>query len=133
VAGRQSTSFRNTVGKVSPIVFSKAGAQTVAALAEKRYNTGNTPLRVRKVVASLGTAPTGASFVVDVKVNGTSVFAAAGDRATITATNTTGSAVPSKTDLDVISVLPGQYLTVEVTQVGSSVAGSDLRVEVFAG
>lgn len=133
MAGRQSSSFRNTVGKVRPVVFTKLGAQTVAALLDRHYNSGNTPLRVGRVDIALGTAPTAASFVVDVKIDGTTVFTGASTRPTITATNFTGHATPDKTDLDAISVKPGQYVTVEVTQVGSSVAGSDLRVQVVLG
>jgi hypothetical protein len=133
VAGRQSSSLRNRIAKLVPVVFSKAGAQTAVALPERHYNDGNTPLKVQKVVANLGTAPAGSAFVVDVKISGTSVFAVAGDRLSIAAGSNTGQAVPTKTDLDAISVKPGQYLTVEVTAVGSGTAGSDLRVQVYLG
>lgn len=133
MAGRQSTSFRNTVAKVAPVVFSKAGAQTAVALPERHYNHGNTPLRVQKVHVALGTAPAGSAFVVDVKVSGTSVFTGAAARASVAAGSNAGFAVPDKPDRDAVSVKPGQYLTVEVTQVGSGTAGSDLRVQVELG
>ena len=112
--------------------FEKAGAQTVAAFAKKWYNTSSVPLFVRKVVASIGTAPTGAGLVVDAKINGTSVFAAAGDRCTIAATKFTGSAVPTAVG-DLVRVNPGSYVEVNVTVVGSTVAGSDLAVTVLFG
>jgi hypothetical protein len=130
VAGRQSYSAR---AQNANITLSKAGAQTVAALPEKVYNPYDVGLKIKKVHISLGTAPTGASFVVDVKINGTSVFTNASDRPTITATNFQGSSTTFKTDVDASTVKPGQYVTAEVTQVGSSVAGSDLRVTVLFG
>lgn len=131
VAGRQSSSARNQ--SVAPFVFAKSGAATVAALPERQVNSYDVPLRVRKVVLTAGTAPAGSALVVDVKINGTSVFNAAGDRASIAAGAQVGSAVPTKTDLDAISVKPGQYVTAEVTAVGSGTAGSDLRVAVHLG
>lgn len=130
--GRKYSSFVNDVAKAGGRTadFEKAGAVTVAALPKRYYNDTNVPLRVRKVELSAGTAPTGAALVVDVKINGTSVFAAAGDRAKINASASTGSGVPNKTG-DAIEVLPGQYVTAEVTQIGSTVAGSDLAVRVL--
>lgn len=132
MAGRQSSSARSLT--LSPVVFTKLGAQTAVALTERHYNTTNANQRVQKVVAAVGTAPTGAALTVDCKINGTSVFAAAGDRASIAASAfvSTGG-TPTKTDVDTAILKPGQYLTVEVAQIGSSVAGSDLRVQVQLG
>lgn len=112
--------------------FEKAGAQTAVALAKKWYNTSTAPLYVRKIVASVGTAPTGATLVVDAKINGTSVFAAAGDRCAIAIGAFTGSKVPNAAG-DLLRVNPGSYVEVAVTQIGSTVAGSDLAVTVLFG
>lgn len=129
VAGRQSYSERNR--NAAPTVISKAGAQTAVALPERVYNPYANALRIAKVIVSLGTAPAGSTFVVDVKVNGTSVFAGAGTRAIVATGANTGSAVPDKTDTDTALVKPGQYVTAEVTQIGSGTAGSDLRVTIL--
>jgi len=131
VAGRQSSSARNQ--SVAPFIFSKSGAASAAALPERQYNSYDVPLRIRKIALSAGTAPAGSALKVDVKINGTTVFAASGDRAAIAASQNTGTAVPTKTDLDAITVKPGQYVTAEITDVGSSTAGSDVRVVVHLG
>jgi hypothetical protein len=78
-------------------------------------------LGVRAVV---GTAPTGASLLVDVNRDGTTVFTTQSARPTITTgTNTSTTTVPAVT-----AVSTTQYLTVDIDQVGSTVPGSDLSV-----
>lgn len=131
-SGRRSYSLQNSIAKVNPVQFERSGTVATGALPKRFVNGGQTPFVVQRVSAIVGTAPTGAALVVDVKVNGTSVFAAAGDRASVAASQTQGSAVPTKTGDDIV-VKPGQYLSVEVTQVGSTVAGSDLSVQVTLG
>lgn len=133
MAGRQSSSWTNDVGAVAPVRFSKTGAQTVATLPGSWRNHGNTPRRLLRTSAHVGTAPTGASLVVNVLVDGVSVYNATGDRLAIPAGQKSAENKPSKTDLDAISVKPGQVVTVDVTQVGSTVAGSDLEVALFLG
>ncbi len=132
VAGRQSS--RGYGNSLPPAVFEKTGTQTVAAIGGRHYNHTNANQRIRLVHASVVTAPTGAALTVDCKINGTSVFAAAGDRASIAASGfaSTGGE-PTKTDVDTAVVKPGQYVTVDVAQIGSSVAGADLRVQVVFG
>ena len=74
--------------------------------------------------ASVSTAPTGASIICDIHKGGTTIWTTQGNRPTITATNfTDSSSVP-----DVTSIAAGDYLTLDVDQIGSSVAGTDLRV-----
>jgi hypothetical protein len=82
--------------------------------------------RIRSVALSLGTAPVGAEFIVNVKKNGTSVFSSASLYPRILAGQFTGvSGLPTTSMLETTD-----YLTVEVVQVGSTVAGSDLLVQV---
>lgn len=131
MTGRQSSSLKDDIAKAAPAVvtFRKEGAAAVAALAGRHYNATGRPQTVRKVHASAGTAPTGSGLAVDVKIGGTSVFAAAGDRATVAATKNAGEAAPTKTG-DAVVLPAGGYLTVEVASVGSTVAGSDVVVQV---
>lgn len=135
MAGRQSHNLARSLLKATPVVLSKAGTLTAAAFGGRYYNTQNVPLEIVRIHASVGTAPTGASLIFDVKINGTTVFAQTADRPTITATNfaTAAAGVPATKTGDNIRLLPGQYLTVEATQVGSSVAGADANVQVFLG
>lgn len=77
--------------------------------------------------ASVGTAPTGASIICDVKKNGTSIFnVTTANRPTIAASGFTAlSGVP-----DTTSFAAGDYITVDILQVGSTIAGADLTVNV---
>lgn len=77
-------------------------------------------------MAMVGTAPTGASLIVDVNKNGTTIFTTQANRPTISASSNASS---EKTP-DVTTVSAGDYLTVDVDQVGSTVAGADLVVVV---
>lgn len=77
------------------------------------------------VTARLTTAPTGATtFKVDVNKNGTTIFTTQASRPIFTAsTNIANSSTP-----DVTSLTTGDYLTVDVDAIGSTVPGSDLVV-----
>lgn len=84
-------------------------------------------LSISGVVASVGQAPIGADIVVDVNVNGSSAFTVSGTQPTIGAGNQdSGVHVPTITALS-----EGDYLTVDVDQVGSSFHGSDLTVQII--
>ena len=107
----------------------RAGAQTVAAGVGRYTNTHEYPVRLREVTLRAGTAPTGADLIVDVNVNDTTAFSAQTGRPKIVAGQTTGAAVPAITG-DPVNVQPGQTVTVDVDQIGSTVAGSDLTVVV---
>ncbi len=81
---------------------------------------------IQNVVATVGTAPTGASVIVDVNKNGTTVFTTQGNRPTIAAsTQDDTSAVP-----DVTALAQNDVVTLDVDQIGSTIAGSDLVVQV---
>jgi hypothetical protein len=79
------------------------------------------------VQAVVGTAPTGADIIVDVNVGGSSLWATQGAQPTITATTTdSGKTAPNQN----ASLDAGDLLTVDVDQVGSTVAGAKLTVLV---
>lgn len=80
------------------------------------------------VTASANTAPTGATLIFDVNKNGSTVFTTQANRPTIaiSANETASPAVPAVTAL-----AAGDYLTVDIDQVGSTIAGSDLVVVVY--
>jgi hypothetical protein len=81
---------------------------------------------IEKVALWADTGPTGASLIVDANLNGTTIFTTQSHRPTITAGNTDGeSGTPDVTD-----ATDGDYLTIDVDQVGSSTAGSDITVAV---
>ena len=131
----------NVSGRANVHAFTHTGTVTTSTLKQTYYNDTVSKQYITAARATVGTAPTGADLLVDVKVDGVSAFTT-----TITATETTGTAVPDAQpwplkrdtlypDVDFFAVdwPVGSYLTVEVTQVGSTVAGSDLTVQVWAG
>lgn len=106
--------------------FFKTGVLTVTTGTQRLPIDGTyTIIGTRLMV---GTAPTGASLVVDINKNGTTIYSTQGNRPAIAAgTNAGGPGVAP----DVATLAVGDYLTVDIDQVGSSVAGSDLTVSVI--
>jgi hypothetical protein len=106
--------------------FGVSGAVTTRTGAQRIYNDSGRTRTIVAVRASAGTAPTGASLICDVNKGGTTIFGTQSARPTIavsTNTNkTTGHTVTTWAD--------GEYLTVDVDQIGSTVAGSDLSVTI---
>jgi len=78
------------------------------------------------VRARILTAPVGSTFIVDVNKNGTTIFTTQANRPTVA----DGENVSSTTAPDVTAVAAGDYLSVDVDQIGSGTAGSNLLVSV---
>lgn len=79
---------------------------------------------IKQVRIMVGTAPTGATLIVDVNKNGTTIFTTQANRPTIAISgNAAVSGAPQVTAL-----AAGDYITVDIDQVGSTVAGSNLTV-----
>lgn len=84
------------------------------------------PMTILDVLLKVDTAPTGASLIIDIHLNGTTVFTTQANRPTITAGNTSAtSAAP-----DVAAIAAGDKATLEIDQIGSTVAGKNLSVLV---
>lgn len=77
------------------------------------------------VSASLGTAPTGGPYEVDVHKNGTTIFTTQTNRPIITA----GTFYDEAT-LEVVSIAAGDYLTVDIDLVGATITGEFLTVNI---
>ncbi|MEE9584773.1 MAG: hypothetical protein V3W51_04750 [Candidatus Brocadiales bacterium] len=90
--------------------------------------TAGWTLTIEGVVASVGTAPTGAAILIDVHKNGTTIWTTQGNRPSIAISGNGGAL---DTDMDVTSLSLGDYFTVDIDQVGSSTKGKDLVVEVW--
>jgi hypothetical protein len=105
--------------------FSKSGALTVATGAGRFVFPYSAV--ILGVVAAVNTAPTGASLIVDVLKNGVSTYVTTANRPTIAAS--AFSSYP-ETVPDVTSITAGDYLQCGVTQIGSTIAGSDLTVMI---
>jgi hypothetical protein len=106
-------------------IFTREGEVEATAGTLRLYNHTGAALTITRVWADVNTAPTGASLIVDVHKDGTTIFTTQSNRPTITATNYEDDGTP-----DVTTWADGSYLTMDVDQVGSTVAGSDLTVTV---
>lgn len=113
---------RNYVPQV--VTFGRSGDLEVTAGTHRWY--ADRAWVIKEVRASVGTVPTGSDAIIDVNLNGTTIFSTQGNRPTIAvSTNTDGSNVP-----DVTTMVDGDYLTVDIDQIGSTTPGADLTVQV---
>lgn len=103
-------------------LFSRQGPLTVLAGTHRYYVESNATIST--VRAAVGTAPTGTSLIVDVNKNGTTIYGTQANRPTIAVSANTATGGTAS----VTSLAAGDYLTVDIDQVGSTVAGSDLTV-----
>ncbi|MEV8636870.1 hypothetical protein AB0395_35030 [Streptosporangium sp. NPDC051023] len=108
--------------------FSASGTLAVMIGSYRLYNDTGNALTIKAVRASVGTAPTGAPILVDINVDGSTIFATQANRPTIAiGTNTSGKV----TAMSTTSIADGSYFSVDVDQVGSVVAGANLTVQVL--
>lgn len=77
----------------------------------------------------VGTAPAGASIIVDILKNGSTIFTTPANRPSIAAGANAGGPGPAP---DITALAAGDYLTVNIAQVGSTTPGSDLVVSILA-
>lgn len=105
--------------------FSKAGTLVVAT-GVSRYPVKGGTFQIQTIAAMVNTAPTGAAILVDVNKNGTSIYGTQANRPSI-AISGTSATVGAHT---ATTVTDGDYLTVDVDQIGSTVAGADLVVVI---
>lgn len=111
-----------------PFIFSVKDNVATGTGAHRIYNDTGVALQVRSVRSTVGTPPTGASLIVDVNKNGTTVFTTQANRPTIAIDANTSGKV---TNMDVTTLNDGDFLTVDIDQVGSGTAGADLVVQVL--
>ena len=78
------------------------------------------------VQAKVLTAPTGASLIIDINKNGTTLYTTQANRPTIAAGETeVVAALP-----DVVSLSEDDIISIDIDQVGSTVAGANLVVDL---
>jgi hypothetical protein len=81
---------------------------------------------IKQVDASVNTAPTGASILVDIHKNGSTIWSTQGKRVAILATANTGT----QSNFDTSSFTSGDYFTLDIDQVGSTIPGAKLTVRM---
>jgi hypothetical protein len=122
--GGGSTGPKGEIGQ-SIVPYNRAGTLAVT--------TGQTRFRlpfdatIVGVSAAVGTAPTGSSIIIDVNKNGTTIFTTQGNRPAIAVSSHEAAEV---TNMDITSLSTGDYITIDIDQIGSGTPGSDLSVFV---
>lgn len=115
------------VGAPMVFAFSYSGALAVATGKSRIYNDTGRTLTFVSVRASVNTAPTGAAILIDVNKGGTTIYTTQSARPTIAISGTTAlGGTPAVTTWE-----NGTYLTVDIDQIGSTIAGADLTVTVM--
>lgn len=108
--------------------FTHEGDVTVGAGTIRLYNVLGRTMTITKVFAAVDTAPTGATLIVDIHKNGTTIFTTQSNRPTIGTSDNSGVT----TTIEVPAWADGEYLTMDRDQIGSTVAGANLSVFVVA-
>lgn len=114
------------IGQILP--FSTSGNLTVGTGQHRIYNDTGVTQIIRAVRASVGTAPTGAAVRVDVNKNGSSIFTTQANRPSIPVSQFTSGKV---VNMDITTLADGDFITVDVDVIGSTIAGADLVVQVL--
>ena len=81
-------------------------------------------LVITRAYAVVKSAPTAADLIIDINKNGSTIWSTQGNRLIISATATTGS----QTSFDTTALAADDALTLDIDQIGSTVAGADLTV-----
>jgi hypothetical protein len=110
----------------SHFTYTNAGAVTAGVGKATFTNDRGVALLVQQVTLHVGTAPTGADLIVDVNKNGTTVFTDQTKRPRVVAAATDSVAVAPNGATNIGLVQPNDVLTIDVDQIGSTVAGSNL-------
>lgn len=110
----------------SQALFTAEGVLVVNSGALRIYNHMGVTKTIIGVYLSVSTPPIDASILVDIHKNGTTIFTTQSNRPAITSGNDTGNS----TTIQVPSWANGEYLTMDIDQIGSGTAGSNLTVHV---
>jgi hypothetical protein len=113
-----------TFGGVETHTFAQTGVIAVGTGKSRIYFEGN--FVIDTVRAAVGTAPTGASLIIDVNKNATTIYTTQSARPTIAI----GAFTATGNSPAITTFALGDYMTVDVDQVGSTIAGSDLTVAI---
>lgn len=84
-------------------------------------------LKILKAFARVKTAPSGADLIFDINKNGTTIWSTQANRLKILDGITSGT----QSTFNTVNVDEGDYLSLDVDQVGSSIAGANATVELY--
>jgi hypothetical protein len=133
-----TVTYDDTAGKLNFVTaVTTAYTDEAAQDAVGGMFTGNTETRIAltyddagaKINAVVDAFPVLIQFAVDVNIGGTTVFTTQGNRPSIAISGNTSTA--GNSDAAASTLASGGYLTVDVDQIGSTVAGSDLTGVIY--
>lgn len=128
LAASQDYVLARVGGAPSIQTFSLTGIASVRTGANRVYNDTGRPLALGTVRVSAATGPAGQALILDVHKDGTTIYSTQGNRPQIAAGQVTGTGGTP----DVATWAMGEYLTVDIDQVGTTTPGSDLTVTIPA-
>lgn len=109
-------------------IINLASVGTLTAAAGKDFAVAPFGGVVKKIAARVGTAPTGATLIVDINKNGTTMFTTQANRPTIAISGTTATMAGNP---EVVTFAAGDLLSIDIDQIGSTVAGANLGVSLI--
>jgi hypothetical protein len=112
-------------GRIQP--YYNSGSLATGIGAHRLYNDSPSAWTIVSLRASVGTPSVGASIIVDVNIDGTSIFTNQANRPTIAASSYTSAKV---TNMNTTTVSVGSYITIDIDQLGTTTLGSDLTVQI---
>lgn len=108
-------------------VFTFEGALEVKSNPLRIYNRYTMNREITEVFINAATAPTGADLIVDVNIDGSTIWPTQSNRVKILdGANTGVYAFGSPPAWDI-----GSYITVDIDQVGATIPGSDLVIQIL--
>ena len=112
----------------SIVQLESIGALTVGVAKDKLVLPFNGELI--NAAVTVGVAPTGAALVVDLLLNGVTIYTTTANRPTVAISALVGSPANSVLRPDVTKFVAGDVLSLSIITVGSTIAGTDLDVSV---
>lgn len=110
---------------VEPYIFSHGGNLVVAVGGHLLPITDGV-FAIESIAARVGVAPTGSSAILDINKNNVSIFSTPGDRPTIV----DGGNIATVGSWENVTLTNGDYLSIDIDQKGSGVAGANLVVVI---
>ncbi len=112
---------------IQTAVFSFDGPLKIAASPLRLYNKSGSTRVIERVFLSVSTSPTGATIIVDIHKDQTTIFTTQIHRPEIGISDDTGESVA----IDTPDWLDGEYLEATIDQIGSIVPGADLCIHII--
>ena len=106
--------------------FQSVGVLTAAA--GKAFAVAPYGGTIKKISARVGTTSAGSSIIVDINKNGTTIFTTQANRPTIAAASVVATLAGTP---EILTFAAGDLLSVDIDQIGSGTAGSNLGVSVL--